>query len=128
MDRRTKIVATVGPASDDVVTLGRMTAAGMDMARLSLAHGPVDEFVSRLERTRRAAAEQGRVVGILADLPGPKIRSGSFPEGGVYLSEGDVVDLVAGDAETTSDAKRTTSPSGSGPSARIRSSTVLPFT
>jgi pyruvate kinase len=106
MDRRTKIVATVGPASDDVVTLGRMIAAGMDMARLSLAHGPVDDFVSRLERVRRAATDEGRIVGVLADLPGPKIRSGSFPEGGVYLTEGDAVDLVAGDGGTTSDWKQ----------------------
>jgi pyruvate kinase len=103
MDRRTKIVATIGPASDDATTLGRMTAAGMDMARLSLAHGPVSEFLGRLERIRHAAAEAGRFVGVLADLPGPKIRSGSFPEGGVYLTEGDSIDLVVGDGEMTSD-------------------------
>jgi len=101
--RRTKIVATIGPASDDTATLSRMIAAGMDMARLSLAHGPVDEFLGRLERVRSATVPAGRYVGILADLPGPKIRSGSFREGGVYLVEDDYVDLVVGEGDMTSD-------------------------
>jgi pyruvate kinase len=83
-----------------------MTSAGMDMARLSLAHGPVSEFLTRCELVRHTAAEAGRFVGVLADLPGPKIRSGSFREGGVYLTEGDSIDLVVGDGEMTSDWKQ----------------------
>src|SRR5258706_3271608 len=66
MDRRTKIVATVGPASDDVVTLGRMIAAGMDMGRRSLAHGPREGIVNRLHRNLPACLGRGRILGVLA--------------------------------------------------------------
>jgi pyruvate kinase len=61
-----------------------MVAAGMNMARLWLAHGPVEETLERIQRVRRAADEEGEIVGILADLPGPKVRAAGFPEGGVY--------------------------------------------
>ncbi len=64
--------------------LPRMVAAGMNMARLWLAHGPVEETLERIQRVRRAADEEGEIVGILADLPGPKVRAAGFPEGGVY--------------------------------------------
>src|SRR5437588_8922756 len=94
MQRRTKIVATVGPASEDPATLRRMIEAGMNMARLSLAHGPVEETLERVRRVRRAAAEAGKTVGILADLPGPKVRTTPFLERGVYLNEGDDTELA----------------------------------
>src|SRR5919205_4577462 len=97
MERRTKIVATVGPASEDPATLRRMIEAGMNMARLSLAHGPVEETLERVRRVRRAADEAGTTVGILADLPGPKVRTAPFLERGVYLNEGDDTELVPGD-------------------------------
>ncbi|HLF40330.1 MAG TPA: pyruvate kinase [Acidimicrobiia bacterium] len=106
MQRRTKIVATVGPASEDPAVLRRMVAAGMNMARLSLAHGPVEETLERIERVRRAADDEGEIVGILADLPGPKIRAAAFPEGGVYFTEGDATDLVPADDQATSDWRR----------------------
>ena len=61
--------------------LPRMVAAGMNMARLWLA---VEETLERIQRVRRAADEEGEIVGILADLPGPKVRAAGFPEGGVY--------------------------------------------
>ena len=93
MARRTKIIATVGPACQDDATLRKMVRAGMDVARLSLAHGTIDEAVSRLNAVRRAAAEEGRVVGVLVDLPGPKIRAGSFGEHSVTLVEGSTVEL-----------------------------------
>src|SRR5437764_11734587 len=89
--RRTKIVATIGPASDTVESLQAMAAAGMDVARVTLAHGSTTEAVARIQRLR--AAVPG--VGILADLPGPKIRTSPFPEGGVYLPPGREVVLVA---------------------------------
>jgi pyruvate kinase len=92
--RRTKIVATVGPASEDRVMLRRMVAAGMNMARLSLAHGPVEETLRRIEEVRRAAADERATVGILADLPGPKVRAALFPDEGVYLGEGQRAELV----------------------------------
>jgi len=92
MPRRTKIVATIGPACEDPSTLASMAKAGMDVARLSLAHGPLEETLDRLARVR--AVDPG--LGVLADLPGPKIRSGVFPEGGVHLADGAILDLVPG--------------------------------
>jgi pyruvate kinase len=84
-----------------------MAEAGMDMARLSLAHGPTELSVDRLRRVRAVAAEVGRNIGTLADLPGPKVRAAAFPEGGVFLAEGDLVEFVAavGDGPT-SDGRR----------------------
>jgi pyruvate kinase len=90
--RRTKIVATVGPASEEVSVLTAMVSAGMDVARLSLAHGPLEETLDRLRRIRSIDP----TIGILADLPGPKIRAGVFPEGGVHLADGASLDLVPG--------------------------------
>ena len=97
MARRTKIVATIGPASDQPDTLERLIAAGVDVVRLNLSHGSVDEHLVRLERVRSVAAELGRPVAVLADLPGPKIRTGQFPAGGVRLSAGELVELRAGE-------------------------------
>jgi pyruvate kinase len=103
MPRRTKIVATIGPASDSPETLRALVDAGMDVARVPLAHGSLAEALARMERVRRAADEAGRVVGVLVDLPGPKIRAAAFPDGGAVLAEGSRVALVPGD--TRSDAR-----------------------
>ncbi|MGH9003713.1 MAG: pyruvate kinase, partial [Acidimicrobiia bacterium] len=92
MPRRTKIVASIGPACEDPSTLAAMVEAGMDVARLSLAHGPLEETLDRLARIRAVDP----TLGVLADLPGPKIRAGLFPEGGVHLADGATVDLVPG--------------------------------
>jgi len=100
--RRTRIVATIGPASDDTETLARLAGAGMDVARITLAHGGVDEAVARMRRVRQAAPH----VGILADLPGPKIRAAPFAEGGVILLAGTELDLVPGSTATASTADR----------------------
>ncbi len=106
MERRSKIVATIGPASEASGTLRAMVAVGMDMARLSLAHGPVEETLDRIQRVRDAAVQENRIVGILADLPGPKIRAASFPEEGVDLREGEETELVPADGAATSDGRR----------------------
>ncbi|MFN2506698.1 MAG: pyruvate kinase [Acidimicrobiales bacterium] len=106
MSRRTKIVASIGPASDSPATLKALVAAGMDMARLSLAHSPLEETLIRLDRIRKVAHEQDKFVGVLADLPGPKVRAAEFPEGGVLLTDGSLIDLVAGDGQETSDDRR----------------------
>jgi pyruvate kinase len=97
--RRTKIVATIGPASEAPDVLDQLVAAGMDVARLSLSHGPVEETIERIGRVRAAAERARRYVGVLADLPGPKVRAAEFPEGGVHLAEGTVVDLVPSTGE-----------------------------
>ncbi len=100
--RRTRIVATIGPASDDVETLKRLAGAGMDVARISLAHGPTSAAIERIRRVREAAPG----VAVLADLPGPKIRATPFPVGGVELTAGSEVVLAPGSVATSSDASR----------------------
>jgi len=87
--RRTKIVATIGPASRDRETLERMVAAGMDVARLNFSHGNREVHAENAERIRAAAGALGRQVAILQDLPGPKIRIGAL--------EGDIAELKPGD-------------------------------
>jgi pyruvate kinase len=101
--RRTKIVATLGPASRSPEVIGSLLDAGMDVVRLGLAHGTAAEHLAAIELVRAVARERGRTVGVLADLPGPKVRTGAFPAGGAFLSEGEKVTLEAG--EGTSDAR-----------------------
>jgi pyruvate kinase len=105
MERRTKIVATVGPASDSATVLRGMIDAGMNMARISLAHGPVEETLERIHLVRKVAEEAGRIIGVLVDLPGPKIRTAGFTQE-VYLVEGDPVELVEADERSSSDWRR----------------------
>ena len=79
--RRTKIVATLGPACDDEATLRAMLAAGMDVARLNLSHGTHAEHAARAQRVRDLAAAAGRPVAVLLDLQGPKIRTELLEDG-----------------------------------------------
>jgi pyruvate kinase len=94
--RRTKIVATLGPASDDEEAIRAVLEAGANAVRLNLSHGPVEEHLTRLDRVRRVADRLGLHVAALADLPGPKIRAGRFPDGGVALIAGRLVRLEPG--------------------------------
>lgn len=82
---RTKIVATIGPASDASPVLDDLLLAGVDVVRLNLSHGTLESHVECLHRVREVADRHGLVVAVLADLPGPKVRSGQFPDGGVDL-------------------------------------------
>jgi pyruvate kinase len=102
--RRTKIVATLGPACDGSDALDRLLAAGVDVVRLNLSHGPIEEHLERLAAVRAAVARLGRPVGVLADLPGPKIRAGHFPEGGAALVAGAYVKLRPGDRMSSAGA------------------------
>lgn len=103
MLRRTKIVATIGPASQDEATLKQMVRAGMDVARIGLAHGTIEDGLERFRRIRKVAADEGRRVGILVDLPGPKVRAASFGESGVDLPTGHSVEMRTGtDASSAS--------------------------
>ena len=101
--RRTKIVATIGPASDSDQALDALVAAGVDVCRIGLAHGEVEVHLERIARIRAAFARGGRPVAILADLPGPKVRAAEFTEGGVFLAEGDEVAFVAGTGGSTAE-------------------------
>ncbi|WP_253444920.1 pyruvate kinase [Halomonas sp. Y3] len=86
--RRTKIVATLGPASDREGVLEAMIAAGIDVVRLNFSHGSAADHRRRLEQVREIAARQGRSVAALGDLQGPKIRIARFADGAVELAEG----------------------------------------
>src|ERR1700683_3945645 len=86
--RRTKIVATLGPATDNPEVMADMIRAGLDVARINFSHGTRDSQRRRVEMVRAAAKEAGRYIGLLADLAGPKIRIESFREGKITLVEG----------------------------------------
>lgn len=103
---RTKIVATLGPASEHPPVLDALLAAGVDVVRLNLSHGTLESHLERMQSVRDAAERLGRVVAVLADLPGPKVRAGQFPEGGVELVAGTAIDLVpdTGEGRGVSDA------------------------
>ena len=96
--RRTKIVATLGPASESEESIHALVAAGVDVFRLSFAHGDVDTGIARLRRLRTMAPD----VAIMVDIPGPKIRAGSFGSMPVELVVGASIDLVEGFGESSS--------------------------
>ncbi len=95
MLRRTKIVATLGPASTDQKILEQMIRAGVDLVRMNFSHGSAQDHVKRTATVRAAAAVVGRTVGILADLQGPKIRVGKFANDKIILKNGDTFILDA---------------------------------
>ncbi len=88
MIRRTKVVATLGPASSDAKTLMRMIEAGLDVVRINFSHGSPDEHRARVNLVRALARKAGRAVGVLVDLQGPKIRVGRFKDGKIQLEPG----------------------------------------
>jgi len=96
--RRTKIVATLGPATDKPKVLKRLIEAGLDGARLNYSHGGRDEQARRTAAVRRAAKSVGREIAVIADLQGPKIRIERFRNGPIELEEGDefVIDADLG--------------------------------
>ncbi len=93
--RATKIVATIGPASNTFEILQRMIAAGVDVVRLNFSHGKAEDHVARAQMVRDAAAACGREVAIMADLQGPKIRVGKFKDGKIELVKGETFTLDA---------------------------------
>jgi pyruvate kinase len=104
--RRTKIVATIGPASRDPEILVQMIDAGMDVARLNFSHGSAEEHAETAQRVRDAADRAGRSVAILQDLPGPKLRIGKLVDGLAELKPGDDVTFVCGAHDAEGDARR----------------------
>ena len=104
MSRRTKIIATIGPASSDPAVLARMIGAGMDVARIGLAHGTLGAAIERSRLVKTIAKELERPVGILIDLPGPKVRLGAFADGGAELAAGSTVLLRPGVHESSATA------------------------
>jgi pyruvate kinase len=102
--RRTKIVATIGPASREPQTLLDMVEAGMDVARLNYSHGTLEEHAETVRRVRDAAGRAGRPVAILQDLPGPKLRIGPLREDVVELTPGERLTFSCDGDERPGDA------------------------
>ena len=103
--RRTKIVATIGPASRDPETLARMVEAGLDVARLNFSHGSREIHAENADRIRAAASAAGRQVAILQDLPGPKLRIGALQDDIAELKPGDKLSLICGSTEVGNDRR-----------------------
>ena len=93
--RRTKIVATLGPATDDPRVIEQMIAAGLDVVRINFSHGDAADHIRRVNMVRECAQKHDREVGVLADLQGPKIRIDRFSAGPIRLEEGDAFILDA---------------------------------
>jgi len=85
--KRTKIVATLGPATDSVAVLQKMIAAGLDVVRLNFSHGKADDHIKRADYVRKYAKAANREIAIMADLQGPKIRISCFKKGAIFLKK-----------------------------------------
>jgi pyruvate kinase len=95
MQRKTKIVATLGPASTSEEMIARLISAGVDVVRLNFSHGTAQDHIKRAEIVRAIATKLNRPIGILCDLQGPKIRIGQFEQGSITLKVGDLFVLDA---------------------------------
>lgn len=98
--RRTKLIASLGPATDDEAVLRGIIRAGIDVARINLSHGSLDDGMERFDAVRRIADEEQRRVGILGDLPGPKVRVAEFKED-TSFDLGEVVQVRCGVTAST---------------------------
>ena len=94
MSKKTKIICTIGPASESKEVLTKLVEAGMNIARLNFSHGDYEEHAERVKRIREVSKETGKPIGILLDTKGPEIRLGDFENGGCEFAEGDEIDLV----------------------------------
>ncbi|MET0296953.1 MAG: pyruvate kinase [Microbacterium sp.] len=108
--RRAKIIATLGPATEDYAVVEALVRAGLDVARLNRSHGDYAVHEQAYANVRRASAETGRAVGILVDLQGPKIRLARFADGPHVLAPGDVFTITTEDVAGTKDIVGTTYP------------------
>ncbi len=101
MPRRTKIIASIGPACDNEATLKPVIEAGANVIRLGLAHGSLDHQIDTFRLIRKVSTDLNRRVGILVDLPGPKIRCAEFPENGCDITDGNTL-LISSDGHASS--------------------------
>ncbi|HET9729725.1 MAG TPA: pyruvate kinase [Acidimicrobiia bacterium] len=108
--RRTKIVSTIGPATSSPESMRALLAAGADVVRLNAAHGDVTLHTERATLARETARELGRAIGVLVDLPGPKLRSGPVHNDEVELATGGTFTLTAAPVEGDATRASTTVP------------------
>jgi pyruvate kinase len=101
---KTKIVCTIGPASDSPLVLEKMIHSGMNIARLNFSHGDFESHRRAIENLRSAAAESRRRIAVMADLPGPKMRIGRLKREPIELKRGDMITLTT--EEITGDERR----------------------
>jgi pyruvate kinase len=105
-DNKTKLVCTIGPASESVEVMRELICAGMNIARLNFSHGEFSWHKTIIDRLREAAAAEGRNITIMADLPGPKIRVGQIADEPVKLRNNEeiilTVDEIVGNAKRVS--------------------------
>ncbi|TBW54379.1 pyruvate kinase [Marinobacter halodurans] len=106
MLRRTKIVATLGPATGSPESLASIIAAGVDVTRLNFSHGSADDHIERARLVRETAKAQGRFVALLADLQGPKLRIARFAENKITLQAGQTFTLDASMDKEAGDNER----------------------
>lgn len=97
MQRKTKIIATLGPAVDSLEQISRLVEAGMDAARMNFSHGTADVHKQVFDWVHQAAERHERAVTLLQDIQGPKIRVGSFPDDAITLEAGQEVRLISGE-------------------------------
>jgi len=110
VSRRAKIVCTLGPSTSSAERIRDLVRAGMDVARLNFSHGTHAEHAATYRRVREAADAEGRAVGVLADLQGPKIRLGTFARGPQIWASGETVRISTEDVVGTHDRVSTTYP------------------
>ena len=120
-ERRTKIVATLGPATDGPEALERVVAAGMDCARLNCSHGGTEDLLRRAREVREASVRSGRALGLMFDLQGPKIRLSDVTETR-RLETGETVTFTGTSSATTAAAWWSTSPASPACAPTVRTS------
>ncbi len=94
MDKKTKVVCTIGPASEDKEMIKKLVNEGMNICRLNFSHGDYSEHGARIEKIRNVSKDLKKPIGIMLDTKGPEIRLGEFENGGVQFEKGDVVTIV----------------------------------
>src|SRR4051812_32105328 len=99
--RKTKIICTIGPASESPEVLKQLILAGMNVARLNFSHGTQEDHGARIDNIRAAAKELGRNVAIMLDTQGPEIRTGVLKEGQITLNIGDQITVTPDKIEGT---------------------------
>ncbi|SEI48018.1 pyruvate kinase [Alkalibacterium gilvum] len=99
--KKTKIVCTIGPASESLDTLVKLIESGMNVARLNFSHGDFEEHLARIKNIRKASEKTGKMVGIMLDTKGPEIRTNNMKDGAITLTKGDTVRISMTEVEGT---------------------------